>query len=166
MKKIFLICTIGLVSISLSSCGDSKKTETQEVTVSPEESAPKEGFEVSISGDDTMKFDKTEIKVPVGETIILTLHHTGKMDKAVMGHNFVVLKTGVDMAAFAEKAAVAKDNDYIPASETNNIIAHTKTIGGGESTTIEFKITEAGTYPFMCTFPAHYALMKGEIIAE
>ncbi len=166
MKKIFLICTIGLVSISLSSCGDNKKTETQEVTVTPEESAPKEGFEVSISGDDTMKFDKTEIKVPVGETIILTLHHTGKMDKAVMGHNFVVLKPGIDMAAFAEKAAVAKDNDYIPASETNSIIAHTKTIGGGESTTIEFKITEAGTYPFMCTFPAHYALMKGEIIAE
>lgn len=166
MKKIFLICTIGLVSISLSSCGENKKAETQEVTVSSEESTPKEGFEVSISGDDAMKFDKTEIKVPVGETILLTLHHTGKMEKTVMGHNFVVLKTGVDIPAFAEKAAVAKDTDYIPESEKNSIIAHTKTIGGGESTTIEFKITEAGTYPFMCTFPAHYALMKGEIIAE
>ncbi|MBW3519295.1 plastocyanin/azurin family copper-binding protein [Flavobacterium sp. NKUCC04_CG] len=165
MKKILLISTLALFSISLSSCGDKKK-DTPAATATSEVSAPKEGFEVTISGDDAMKFDKTEIRVPVGETIILTLKHIGKMDKAIMGHNFVVLKTGVDIPAFAEKAAVAKETDYIPESEKNSIIAHTKTIGGGESTTIEFKITEAGTYPFMCTFPAHYALMKGEIIAE
>ncbi|WP_430611888.1 azurin [Flavobacterium sp. JP2137] len=166
MKKIFLALTIAAVGLSLSSCGDSKKKDTPEVTTTEEVAAPKEGFEVSISGNDAMQFDKTEIRVPVGETIILTLTHSGKMDKTVMGHNFVVLKTGVDVAAFAEKAAVASDSDYIPQSELNSIIAHTKTIGGGETTTIEFKITEAGTYPFMCTFPAHYALMKGEIIAE
>lgn len=165
MKKIFLILTITIFGLSLTSCGDKKKNNT-ETTTTEEVSTPKEGFEVTISGDDGMKFDKTEIRVPVGETIILTLKHIGKMDKTLMGHNFVVLKTGVDIPAFAEKAAVAKDNDYIPQSELNNIIAHTKTIGGGESTTIEFKIAEAGTYPFMCTFPAHYALMKGEIIAE
>lgn len=83
-----------------------------------------------------------------------------------MGHNLVVLKQGTDLKAFAELAATAAATDYIPEAEQGNVIAHTKVIGGGESDTIEFTITEAGTYEFLCSFPGHYAMMRGTIIVE
>jgi azurin len=45
-------------------------------------------------------------------------------------------------------------------------VAHTKLIGGGESDTINFTITEPGTYDYICSFPGHLALMKGKLIVE
>jgi azurin len=39
-------------------------------------------------------------------------------------------------------------------------------IGGGESDTITFDAPEAGTYVFLCTFPGHYQVMRGEFIVE
>ena len=83
-----------------------------------------------------------------------------------MGHNFVALKQGTDLNAFAQKAMTAKDNDYIPKSESASVIAHTKLIGGGESDTIEFTIAEKGTYDYICSFPGHFSMMKGKLIVE
>ena len=71
----------------------------------------------------------------------------------------------VEINAFAVKAAAARDNDYIP-EETTEVIAHTKMIGGGETTVIEFIAPEAGTYNYICSFPGHYAMMKGKLIVE
>jgi azurin len=93
------------------------------------------------------------------------LKHTGKLDKKIMGHNVVILKNGVKASAFAVKAASSKDNDYIP-NGTNEVIAHTKMIGGGESTVVEFLAPEKGTYNYICSFPGHFAMMKGKLIVE
>ncbi|HRO72640.1 MAG TPA: azurin, partial [Saprospiraceae bacterium] len=119
-----------------------------------------------ISGDDQMKYDKTELKVKAGQKVKLTLTHIGKMPKDAMGHNWVLLNQGVDLAAFAAEAIKAKDNDYIPAGKEGDIVAHTKTIGGGESTSVEFDAPAAGTYEFLCSFPGHSGMMKGHFIVE
>lgn len=121
---------------------------------------------VTITGSDAMQFDKKEIKVKAGAKIKLTLVHSGKLAKTAMGHNFVLLKAGTDVADFGSKAAAARDNEYIPASEESKIIAHTKLIGGGEKTTIEFTAPKKGSYTYICSFPGHYALMKGTLIAQ
>ena len=118
---------------------------------------------VVINSNDQMRFDKSEIRVKAGEKIKLTLNHTGKLSKTAMGHNFVLLEKGVDMTDFAMKAMNAKDREYIPAK---GVIAHTKLIGGGESTTIEFTAPAKGTYECMCSFPGHFAMMKGKFIVE
>ena len=121
---------------------------------------------IQLEANDQMQYNLQEIEVKAGEEVTLVLKHVGKMDKNVMGHNFVILKKDTDVAAFIQKAALAKDNDYIPADEADNVLAHTKTIGGGETTTIKFTVPEKGTYDFLCTFPAHAALMKGKLIAN
>ena len=82
-----------------------------------------------------------------------------------MGHNFVLLKKGTDLVAFATAAATQKDNKYIPKG-TEDVIVHTDIIGGGQVATIEFDAPEAGTYEFLCSFPAHYAMMQGQFIVE
>jgi azurin len=121
---------------------------------------------LALSGTDAMQFDTKEFKVKAGQKIKLTFKHAGKYAKQAMGHNFVLLKSGVDIAEFASKANLARDTDYIPKSESANIIAHTKLLGGGESDTIEFTAPKKGTYPFICSFPGHYGLMQGKFIVE
>lgn len=110
--------------------------------------------DVVVNSNDAMKFDVSEIKVKAGEEIKLTLNHTGKLAKDVMGHNFVVLAQGTDVQAFANAAIQAKANDYIPEGN-DSVLAHTKVIGGGESDTITFTLKEKGTYEFICSFPGH-----------
>ena len=171
MKNTFKsLALVGLVLL-MGACKDNSKN-TVESTPPPAEhqheatTIEDTRFKATIESNDQMQFNTKELKVPVGEPIVLTLKHTGKMAKTAMGHNFVLLQPGTDVKAFAEQAAMAAATEYIPASEEGSIIAHTKVIGGGESDTIEFTITEAGTYEFLCSFPGHYAMMRGTLIAE
>lgn len=167
MKK--LIYSFAVATFFLVACkNNSTSTESTEAPTT-EEVAPAADAnvaDVTINGDDQMKFDLTEIKVQSGQKVKLTLNHVGKLPIEAMGHNWVLLKEGVDLTAFAAEAAKAKDNDYIPEGHEGDIITHTKTIGGGESVTIEFDAPEVGTYEFLCTFPGHSGMMKGHFIVE
>ncbi|MDG2349617.1 MAG: azurin [Flavobacteriaceae bacterium] len=120
---------------------------------------------VVITTNDAMKFDINKINVASGQKIRLTLKHVGQLDKRVMGHNVVILKKGVVLSTFAAKAGIASKNDYIPA-KSSEIIAHTAMIGGGETTEIEFIAPEPGVYDYICSFPGHYAMMRGKLIVK
>ncbi|MDR7130396.1 azurin [Algoriphagus sp. 4150] len=174
MKKLMIAAVTGLV---LSSCGGEKKTEsteqstpTQQEATQPENAveepvaAPTSQETLSLESNDQMRFDKAELRVKAGSEVTLTLTHVGAMGKEVMGHNFVLLKEGTSIETFAAQAARAKDTDYIPSGDV--VLAHTKLIGGGESDTITFIAPAKGTYEFICSFPGHYGLMKGEFIVE
>lgn len=121
---------------------------------------------VELTANDQMQFSKKEITVPKGAKVKLTLKHIGKMKKEVMGHNFVLLKKGVDGKKFTAASATAKATDYIPPKMKGDVIAHTKTLGGGESATITFDAPAPGSYEFLCSFPGHYLLMNGKLIVK
>lgn len=121
--------------------------------------------EITIEGDDKMQFNMDEIKVEAGQTVVLTLVHTGKLPKAAMGHNWVLLAEGTDINKFGSAASKFADNGYIP-EDSDQVLAATDLIGGGQETTVEFTAPEAGTYDFICSFPGHYAMMKGKFIVE
>lgn len=176
MKNIFKSLALATITVAAISCGDNKpateQTHDHATTTETTEQAPVETVEVSTSleleGDDNMKFNTNTFNVPVGQKVTLKLTHVGKQPITSMGHNFVLLKKGVMASDFGMKAAqdpTAKDNQYIPASEKNNVIAHTKVIGGGETDTIEFTLDEAGEYEFLCSFPGHFGMMSGKINA-
>lgn len=171
MKKIFLI-VVTLV-FTLVSCGEKNKEEVKKVETKTETTKKVEAKEeepisndVIIESDDNMRFSKKKIVVNGGQKVKITLKHTGKMSKKLMGHNIVILKKGTKLIEFGQKANTAHETDYIPADMKDAIIAHTKMIGGGEETTIEFDAPEAGEYDFLCSFPAHYAIMKGKFIVK
>lgn len=121
--------------------------------------------EIVIESNDRMQFDIKEIKVKAGETIKLTLKHVGKMPVQAMGHNWVLLESGIKVNEFAMEAAKARDNDYIP-KDTKDVIVTTKLLGGGEEDTITFEAPEKGTYMFLCSFPGHFGLMQGTFVVE
>ena len=171
MKSIKYLITVVLATALLFNCGgDKKKEETKEkikLSTKKDENKVDENLaNLVISGNDAMPFDKKELKVKAGQKVKLTLRHTGKMDVNVMGHNVVILKQGVSVSAFGNRAATAKDNGYIPVGSEGDVIAYTKIIGGGQTTSIEFDAPPVGTYDFLCSFPGHYALMKGKFIVE
>lgn len=161
MKKLIIVFAAGI--LALSACTGNKEQQESPATTTSTQAPSEDGIVIN-AGDD-MKFDRTEIRVKEGDTIKLTLHHTGKAPKTAMGHNFVLLKAGVSVDAFIAKAIEAKDNDYIPAG-ASDIIAYTKLLGGGESDHIEFKAPAKGTYSFICSFPAHAMMMNGKFIVE
>ena len=147
------------------SCNEGQEKEiipsTQTDSERMENSASQDTVKITLNSNDKMQFDLSEINVFEGQTVILTLHHTGTMPLSAMGHNFVLLTKGTSISGFAKIALKAKDNDYIP-TDQSNIIAHTGLIGGGESDTITFDAPEKGTYDFLCSFPGHYSIMKGK----
>ncbi|MEM9078561.1 MAG: azurin [Bacteroidota bacterium] len=167
MKKLVYLGLI-MVFITAFGCGE-KKTEKKEDgfqvnRTKKEEKKEVDGNVIALSSNDLMQFDKSELRVKAGKTVTLTLRHTGKMEKVVMGHNFVLLAEGTDLGDFAAKAAVARETEYIP--ESDAIIAYTKLIGGGETTTISFEPPAVGTYDYVCSFPGHYGIMQGKFIVE
>ena len=118
---------------------------------------------IIVTGNDTMQFDLKSFEVKAGETVELTFKNVGKIPKIAMGHNLVVLKKGISAVAFGQKAmgAGANATNALPDSVKGDTIASTKLLGPNESETITFKVPKAGDYEYVCTFPGHFALMRG-----
>ncbi|HEV2701756.1 MAG TPA: azurin [Steroidobacteraceae bacterium] len=121
---------------------------------------------LDIAGNDAMQFDKKELVVAGDCTQVeVTLTHTGKLPAAAMGHNWVLVKTAdVTTVANAGMSAGLANNYLTPGDP--HVIASTKIIGGGQSTSVTFptsKLSKGGDYTFMCTFPGHYVIMKGTL---
>ena len=47
-----------------------------------------------------------------------------------------------------------------------DVIAATKLLGPGESETISFTAPEPGDYQFVCSFPGHFAMMRGIMVVK
>ena len=87
-----------------------------------------------------------------------------------MLHNVVITKPGQEAAVGALADAMASQADamekhYIP--ESDLILFATPQVPYGEKVTMKFTTPEKpGKYPFICTFPGHWRLMKGVMIVE
>jgi len=166
--KHLLICTSFLLLLGCGG-GEEKKEDKKSVTIGNTNSTKKQvsnSVNIGLTGNDLMQFDKNEIRVKAGQEVTLTLRHIGKIELLIMGHNFVLLKPGVEINAFAQEATMAgKDADWIP-NDGKDVIVHTKMIGGGQSTSITFTAPESGTYDFLCSFSGHSATMRGKFIVE
>ena len=118
---------------------------------------------VTITGNDTMQFDLKTFEAKAGEKVELTFKNIGKIPKIAMGHNLVILKNGISAIAFGQKAmgAGANATNALPDSVKGDTIAATKLLGPAESETITFTAPDAGDYEYVCTFPGHFAMMRG-----
>jgi azurin len=119
---------------------------------------------LEISGNDQMQYDKHELSVNGACTeVTLTLHHTGKLPKEAMGHNWVLVNAP-DLDAVANGGVSAGlQNNYLAAGD-KRVLAHTKVVGGGETTSVTFPtstLKKGGDYKYLCTFPGHHATMRG-----
>lgn len=122
----------------------------------------------TIDGRNDMRFSKEHIKVEPGEKVTIKLTNHSRLPASAMSHNLVLLKQDVDAEKFDQAAQKAPDNDYIPEDMEDDILAHTRMIGGGHSDEITFTAPKKnGDYEYICTFPGHFqAGMTGKMTVE
>jgi azurin len=152
MKIIVLVFTILFHAAIFANA--EKKADTQEFT---------------ISGNDTMQFDVKNFEVTAGIKVKIVFKNSGKLPKIAMGHNLVLLKKGVSAIAFGQKALGAGANavNPLPDSIKEDVIASTKLLGPGEEEVISFTAPkEKGAYEYVCTFPGHFAMMRGTMTVK
>ena len=180
MKKVFLFSAMAGLLFTVA-CGGSTDSNTDTATTeqftTSTDAAPVStdipgladvavSNDLVVEGNDMMQFDKNLLRVKAGETVTVRFVNVGELPKESMGHNFIVLKPGTDVAAFGGEAIKAVNNEYIPATFTSSIVAHTRLLGPGEEEVIEFVLDAPGVYPYLCSFPGHYGIMQGQIVAE
>lgn len=121
---------------------------------------------ITVEGNDQMQFNVKSIEVPKScKNYTVTLKHVGKMPKSSMGHNFVLSTTADATAVAADGMKAGAGADYVKAGDTR-VIAHTKVVGGGESTSVSIdvsKLKAGGDYTYFCSFPGHSFIMKGTL---
>ncbi|MEJ7736600.1 MAG: PVC-type heme-binding CxxCH protein [Chitinophagaceae bacterium] len=107
-----------------------------------------------------MKFDKELIQVKAGTTVQIVLQNPDFMQ-----HNLVVIKpkTTEKVGAAADKLAQDPDGakmNYVP--RMPEVLFATPLINPEGKFTLKFKVPDtAGDYPYVCTFPGHWRIMKG-----
>ncbi len=126
---------------------------------------------VSITADDKMMYDTTSFEVKAGTNIKVALKNIGMIPKIAMGHNFVLLKKGETAFGFGPQVMVnggTHANGFIPSPSKGQekIIAYTKMLGPGEEDSVVFTAPEPGEYEYLCTFPGHFALMRGKMTVK
>lgn len=122
---------------------------------------------VTIESNDQMQFDKEEIRIAGDCTRVeLNLKHVGAMPAQAMGHNWALTRTADVQPVAVAGASAGIANSYLPAGDAR-VLAYTRVIGGGESDTITFstaQLKKGEDYTFFCSFPGHWAIMRGKFV--
>ena len=120
--------------------------------------------EQTIEGNDMLQFNLKEIVMSsTCSEVTINLKHTGQLAGNIMGHNWVLSTTEDFMAVALAGGSAGPSDNYVPSNDSR-VIASTVIIGGGEETSVTFSLASLGIgedYTFFCSFPGHYAIMKG-----
>jgi azurin len=120
--------------------------------------------EFDIDVQDNMLFSMQEMEVPAScETVTVNLQHKGNLPAVAMGHNWVLTKTADVQGVAMDGIAAGLKQEYLKPGD-ERVIAATKIIGGGESTSVTFSLEgldPSADYQYFCSFPGHWSMMKG-----
>ncbi|MAI71916.1 MAG: heme-binding domain-containing protein [Rhodopirellula sp.] len=112
-----------------------------------------------------LMFDQTEIHLPAGQAVKLTFKNPDSVP-----HNWALLKPETLQKVGEQCNRLISDpqaaaQHYIPVS--SDILAHTNVVEPYAEHTIYFLTpSEAGRYPYVCTFPGHWMVMNGVLVVE
>jgi azurin len=123
---------------------------------------------IEIAGGDSMKFTVTHFTVKPGEKVQVWLSNTGSLPKTVMGHNWILLKAGVDPAAYDAAAAKAQGEEFQPKALAGEVLASIGLLGARQNGQVTFTApTAAGDYAYLCSFPGHFQVgMRGTMTVK
>ena len=115
-----------------------------------------------------MSFDVITFTAKAGQKVKLTFNNDST---APLQHNLVMGVIGSKERLIAAANGMMSDmptwmgKGFIP--EGPDVLHHTKLLNPKETETLEFTApAEKGSYPYLCTFPGHSAIMQGTMIVE
>ncbi len=110
-----------------------------------------------------LAFSPSEIRLRAGKKIILTFDNPD-----LQIHNLVIVKPGSGERVGQLADQMAQDPDalerqFVP--DSNDVIWTTSLVNGKGTFQGEFNVPKVpGRYPFICSFPGHWRVMKGVIV--
>ena len=181
MKRVFVLLLLAASAWTALLTAQAPASAPKPAAPKPAAAAPKPAaaaaggrlVEITAGSDSAGKFMYTpaSISAKPGELLHLRLKAVAPMamPKMAMSHNFVLLKPTTKIGDFQTDATNAGfPANFIPASHKADILASMPLVAIGETGDVTFKAPAvAGSYPFICTFPAHAAGgMKGTLIVK
>ena len=118
------------------------------------------GLTVGSDGEN-LAYAPVALTAKAGEKVSLVF----KNNSTALAHNFVLVNGGEDVANAVNDAGseAGEAAGYVPADKAN-IIVSSPLLAPGASETLEFTAPAAGTYTYVCTYPAHLGGgMKGTL---
>lgn len=110
-------------------------------------------------------YDVREFKVKAGQPVKLVFENPD-----VTPHNLLIVQPGAADEVGMAGNEMAKTTDgfakgFIP--DSPKILHRTKLLPQNEREILRFKAPEKpGVYPYICTFPGHWLVMKGEMVVQ
>ncbi|CAG5000104.1 hypothetical protein DYBT9275_02388 [Dyadobacter sp. CECT 9275] len=111
-----------------------------------------------------LQFDVAELKVRPGSKVELIFNNNDDML-----HNLVITRPGdaVEKVGKLSLDLGIKGPDYHYVPDSDLVLFHTSILQPDTSEKIYFNAPDKpGVYPFVCTFPGHYLVMRGKLIVE
>jgi azurin len=112
-----------------------------------------------------MQFSPKEIRVKAGHPVRLVFENPD-----LMQHNLVLVEAGAaeEVGVLADQMAAQPDGmakQYIPASA--KVLHATPLVNPNARAELQFNApTKPGSYPYLCTFPGHWRVMRGVLVVE
>ena len=113
-----------------------------------------------------MLYDLKQFEVRAGQPVKLKF-----VNPDAISHNLVIIRPGTEEAVGLEVNRMIADpkqieiGRYIP--ETDAILFHTEMVPPNSGETLRFIAPkEPGNYPYICTFPSHWTIMKGVMVVK
>ena len=113
-----------------------------------------------------MLYDLKQFEVRAGQPVKLEF-----VNPDAISHNLVIIRPGTEEAVGLEVNRMIADpkqieiGQYIP--ETDAILFHTEMVPPNSGETLRFIAPrKPGNYPYICTFPGHWTIMKGVMVVK
>jgi len=112
-----------------------------------------------------LQFEQRELRVIAGEYLAIEFENPDEMP-----HNWVLTKVGAAdaVAKLADQMVAQPDafsRHYVP--ESDDILCHSRVLMPQTRTTLYLRAPMTpGRYPYLCTFPGHTQIMRGELVVE
>lgn len=133
------------------------KAEPEPAAVPPAKPAQHVELEIA-SVANTMTFDKKALSVPTGAEVHLVFKNNSTM--TTLPHNWVLVKPSTEASVAAAGLKLGEQAGYLDVRD-KDMLVHTPMAKPGESSEVTFTAPDPGTYPYICTVPGHYMMMKG-----
>jgi len=128
-----------------------------------------EVHEITITADKVQfLYDIKEFTVKAGQKVKITLVNPADSVNR-QPHNLLIVKPGKKDAVGMAANAGMSDPNFLqnPVPDTDDVLHHTKLVQPGEEVVLEFTAPkEPGDYPYVCTYPGHWAIMNGVMTVE
>ncbi len=107
----------------------------------------------------TMTYDKKTLTVPAGAEVHISFKNNATM--STLPHNWVLVKPGTEASVAAAGLKFGEQAGYLDMRD-HDILANVPMAKPGASSEATFTAPdEPGSYPYICSIPGHYLMMKG-----